>query len=103
MTTDFGNLSLAVVLLNVLSFYSPLRDLIRNGVKEGFIQPANEHLVLFVDGPADPSEHETFDWGDAALKALDSWTNVETPVYSYDWSKRSGDQGEVRGHKLDST
>lgn len=53
--------------------------------------------MLFVDGPPDQSEHETFDWGEAALKALDSWTNVETPVYSYDWSKRAGVQREARG------
>lgn len=55
--------NLAVVLLNVLGFYGPLRDIIRNGVKAGFIQPSNERLITFVDGPDDLTEHGAFDWG----------------------------------------
>lgn len=75
--------------MNVLSFYSPLRDLIRNGVEQGFIQPSNERLAVFVDGPSDEAEHATFDWGEATLKALDSWQRGDAaPVYAYDWSKR---------------
>ena len=74
------------MLLNVLSYYSPLRELIRNGVQQGFIEPANEALVTFVDGPSDLSEHASFDWGSAALNALDSWTRDTSVIYSFDWS-----------------
>lgn len=78
--------------MNVLSFYSPLRDLIRNGVEQGFIQPSNERLAVFVDGPSDEAEHATFDWGEATLKALDSWQRGDAAaVYAYDWSKRMGE------------
>lgn len=99
---SFSLLFAAVVLLNVLSFFSPIKDLIRNGVREGFIQSSNENLIVFVDGPSDPSEHETFDWGEAALKALDSWTN-NSVVYLYDWTKQRGDVSEGHRDKLDSS
>lgn len=64
---------LAVVLLNVLSFWDPLRILIKSSVEAGFIKPSSERLIVFVDGPADKSEHEYHNWGKAALGALDSW------------------------------
>ncbi|KAL4065296.1 hypothetical protein J3A83DRAFT_4099773 [Scleroderma citrinum] len=76
-----------VVLLNVLSYYNPLRELIRNGIREGFIQPQNEHLVIFVDGPADLREHERFDWGRAALDALDSWQYDKIQTLPFHWNK----------------
>lgn len=76
-----------VVLLNVLSYYNPLRELIRNGVREGFIQPECEQLVLFVDGPADLREHERFDWGKAALEAIDSWKYDEIQTKPFHWNK----------------
>ncbi|KAG6906551.1 hypothetical protein DXG01_013237 [Tephrocybe rancida] len=63
----------AVILLNVLSFYNPLRQLIENGIKEGYIHPENKRLIIFVDGPSRPDEHEDFDWGTAALDAIDKW------------------------------
>ncbi|EJD05933.1 uncharacterized protein FOMMEDRAFT_119343 [Fomitiporia mediterranea MF3/22] len=102
--TQLGIHDKPVILLNVLSFYSPLRDLVRNGVNEGFIQPSNENLVLFVDGPSDPSLHETFDWGEAALEALNSWNKGEASVYTYDWSKKMGkENGESKEDRLDVT
>lgn len=77
--------------MNVLGFFNPLRDLIRNGVQEGFIHEKSQKLVEFIDGPADRSEHETFDWGKAALQALDHWEAVVL-ARPYDWTKRgSGD------------
>ena len=91
----------AVVLLNVMSFYSPIRDLVRNGIKMGFIQPSNENLLVFVDGPSDPSEHESFNWGEAALKALDSWVLGETSVHEYDWTKRLEGERERKGDRLE--
>lgn len=77
----------AVVLLNVHSFYEPLKQLIRGGISEGFIHGQNSRLITFVDGPADISEHETFDWGKAALCALDSWVDDTERDIKYNWSK----------------
>jgi hypothetical protein len=47
--------------------------LIKSSIDEGFIKPSSERLITFVDGPEDKGEHESFDWGKAALDALDSW------------------------------
>lgn len=63
----------AVVLLNVLSFWDPLRVLVKSSIDAGFIKPSSERLIIFVDGPEDKGEHESYDWGKAALDALDSW------------------------------
>ncbi|KAG8968281.1 hypothetical protein FRC03_008147 [Tulasnella sp. 419] len=60
-----------VVLLNVLGFWEPLRGLIDGATKAGFIQEKYRGIVVFVDGPQDPNSE--FDWGKAALAALDSW------------------------------
>ncbi|KAF9483869.1 hypothetical protein BDN70DRAFT_873261 [Pholiota conissans] len=71
--TQIGIHDKPVVLLNVLSFWDPLRVLIKNSIDAGFIRPTSERLIVFVDGPEDKVEHEFFDWGRAALHALDSW------------------------------
>jgi len=72
----------------VLSFWDPLRALIKMGMDAGFIRPCSERLVIFVDGPADPQEHEMFDWGKAALDAIHSWEpGNNNPLYN--WSKNS--------------
>jgi len=98
--TQIGIHEKPVVLLNVLAFWNPLRDLVQNGIREGFIQPHNERLIVFVDGPSDHREHETFDWGTAALHALDTWQGgIMKPLF--DWSKRTG--GEVAQSELEST
>lgn len=60
--------------------------MIRNGIEEGFINARNEALITFVDGPSDHAEHESFDWGRAALDVIDSWKVVDRENY-YDWSK----------------
>lgn len=78
----------AIVILNVLGFYDPLKDLIRSGVKTGFIQPSNEHIVVFIDGPSQHSEHGSYDWGTAAIEALNSWKFSEVQSYGFDWKKR---------------
>lgn len=77
----------AVVLINVLAYYNPLRELITNGIKEGFIHPRNERLVIFVNGPADLREHEHFDWGKAALEAIDAWQYDEIHTLPFHWNK----------------
>jgi hypothetical protein len=33
----------------------------------------SKDLVVFVDGPSSHTEHESFNWGQAALKAIDGW------------------------------
>lgn len=76
-----------VILINVFAYYNPLRDLIRNGIREGFIRPENEKLLVFVDGPADHAAHETFDWGQAALDAIDAWEHDKVSTLPFYWTK----------------
>lgn len=64
--------SIAVVLLDVNGFYEPLRALIEGAIKETFIQEKDCHLVTFVQPPDGVSAAE-FDWGKAAIEALDTW------------------------------
>lgn len=40
-----------------------------------------------MDGPDNQDEHETYDWGKAALEAIDTWA-VGASVPLFDWSKR---------------
>ncbi|KAF8579475.1 hypothetical protein K439DRAFT_1394619 [Ramaria rubella] len=82
-----------VVILNVLGFYNPLRELIQSGVRLGFIQPEGEGLVIFIDGPSDLSTHEYFDWGSPALSAIASW-RAPAKQYAFDWTKQLADGPE---------
>ncbi|THV07995.1 hypothetical protein K435DRAFT_772314 [Dendrothele bispora CBS 962.96] len=95
--TQLGIHNKPVVLLNVLSFYEPLRALIKTAVSAGFIQPYNEALIVFVDGPAsfNATEHENFDWGSAALNAIEKWQEERAAQTKplFDWTK--GGQGEA--------
>lgn len=89
----------AAIVMNVLSYYNPLRDLIRNGVREGFIPERNEKLIVFVDGPADHAEHEDYEWGRAALEALDGWQMEHSEIH-YDWTKRKGQDDLSNGSEM---
>ncbi|EKM56004.1 uncharacterized protein PHACADRAFT_257009 [Phanerochaete carnosa HHB-10118-sp] len=89
------------VVVNVLGYYDPLRQLIRNGVREGFIQERNEKLILFVDGPEKHTDHEDYDWGKAALEALDSWQAEHKEIY-YDWTKRKDGDDTRLGSELEA-
>ncbi|TFK46024.1 hypothetical protein OE88DRAFT_1688329 [Heliocybe sulcata] len=91
--TQLGIHNKPVICLNVLSYYDSLRTLVKNGVREGFIQEKNESLILFVDGPASPEEHATFDWGKAALEVLDNWKRDDEATY--DWSRTVDDKGDT--------
>ncbi|KAF7304936.1 hypothetical protein MKEN_01207900 [Mycena kentingensis (nom. inval.)] len=71
--TQLGIHNKPVVLLNVLGFWEPLRHLINSSIDFGFIRPISKNLVVFVDGPASHTEHESYDWGKAALEALNAW------------------------------
>lgn len=84
----------AVLVVNVRNFWDPLRELIRNGIREGFILEKNEHLVRFVEGPADHAEHETFDWGKATMDALNEWQTVAASHF-YNWHLRKEGKDEA--------
>ena len=85
--------------------------MIHSAIKGGFIEPQNERLVLFVDGPPKskskepdsdlpPSSnteeeewikaHEEFDWGTKALQALDGWDGEKEGFrrYPFEWGRR---------------
>lgn len=79
-----------MVLLNVLSFWDPLRILVKGGIEAGFIRPSNERLIIFVNGPADQAQHTSYNWGNAALGALDSWRIGDTAPL-FDWTKTVGE------------
>ena len=81
-----------MVLLNVQSFWEPVRTLIKSGIDAGFIRPESADLVVFVDGPVDHSTHEAFDWGTAALKALDGWKRGRNQGL-FVWSQKAGQEG----------
>jgi len=71
-------------LLNVLSFWEPLRTLVKQSIDAGFIRATSEKLIIFIDGPKDRDEHESFDWGKATLQALDNWTpGAIKPLFSW--------------------
>ncbi|KDR81489.1 hypothetical protein GALMADRAFT_134921 [Galerina marginata CBS 339.88] len=76
-----------VILLNVLSFWDPLRTLIKNSIDAGFIKPASERLIIFIDGPPRLEDHELFDWGNAAIEALDNWKRGQTKPL-FEWPNR---------------
>ncbi|KAL0947496.1 hypothetical protein HGRIS_013598 [Hohenbuehelia grisea] len=85
--TQLGIHTKPVVLINVLSYWEPLRQLIQGGVREGFISQANADIIVFVDGPgagASAEEHETFNWGEAALNAITAWTHETS--YRFKWT-----------------
>lgn len=79
---------LAIILVNVLNYYDPLREQIRKGIEAGFIKEENFKLVTFVDGPADLSEHVSFDWGQAVVRVLDEWKPTGWKGFGFDWSKK---------------
>ncbi|KAL1681189.1 hypothetical protein EV122DRAFT_195899, partial [Schizophyllum commune] len=43
--TQLGIHRKPVILLNVLGYYDPLRQMIKNGISAGFIQPYNESII----------------------------------------------------------
>ncbi|KAF5386826.1 hypothetical protein D9615_001624 [Tricholomella constricta] len=92
--TQLGIHSKPVVLLNVLSFFNPLRQLIENGTKEGYINPANQRLIVFVDGPSSHDEHEKFDWGTAALEAIETWKGDDTKS-RFNWRQKKDGSSSV--------
>lgn len=70
-----------MIVLNALGYYEPLKQLIQNGVKAGFIKPSNASLVSVVDPPADG------DWGQAVIKALEAWKPDAEAGYKWNWNE----------------
>jgi hypothetical protein len=86
---DWSSLATAVVIVNVLGYFDPLRAMIQNAVGLGFIKAQNEKLVIFVDCPPgiDPA---AFDWGAAALSALDGWCTPGPGLFAWRLSSPNG-------------
>ncbi|KAF9793302.1 hypothetical protein BJ322DRAFT_1033917 [Thelephora terrestris] len=85
--TQVGIHSKPVVIANVLGFFDPIRALIQNAVGDGFIRPVGKSLIKFVDGPADHSLHDSFDWGKALLDELDTWEDDPSYSLGFDWTR----------------
>ncbi|KAF8163180.1 hypothetical protein B0H34DRAFT_672244 [Crassisporium funariophilum] len=94
--TQIGIHDKPVVLLNVLRFWEPLRGLIQNSLDAGFIRDSSKRLVIFVDGPVALEEHESFDWGRAALDALDHWERGQVePLFDWSTAASSGKEDNL--------
>ncbi|KAG8953991.1 hypothetical protein FRC04_000975 [Tulasnella sp. 424] len=72
-----------VIILNVNGFYEPLRTLIDGAIKEAFIQENGRRLVTFIDPPPGVAAID-FDWGKAAVDAIDLWSGPETSLFTWD-------------------
>ncbi|KAF7441128.1 hypothetical protein PC9H_001477 [Pleurotus ostreatus] len=97
--TQLGIHNKPVILLNVHSYWEPIRSMIQTAVDEGFVQPHNAALVSFVNGPgpdASTEEHENFDWGRAAIKVIENWKR-DPGECPYDWtaSRSGGEKDEL--------
>ena len=59
----------------------------RRAISSGFISPINRNFLLFLDPP--PSESaESFDWGEAALTAVEKWLREGSggaQAFELDW------------------
>ena len=80
---------IAVMIVNVLNYYEPLRQQIIKGIEAGFIKEENMNLVTFVNGPPDLDEHATFDWGGAVVNALEDHKPTGWKGFGFDWSARA--------------
>ncbi|KAG8985830.1 hypothetical protein FRB90_004424 [Tulasnella sp. 427] len=73
----------AIVILNVNGFYEPLRTLIERAIRETFIPENGRRLATFVDPPANVASID-FDWGKAAMDAIESWSGPEGSSFTWD-------------------
>lgn len=78
----------AIILVNVLNYYEPLREQIVKGIEAGFIKEENLNLITFVNGPENMEEHATFDWGAAVTKVLDDYRPTGWKGFGFDWSAK---------------
>lgn len=93
--TQLGIHRKPVVLVNVLGFWNPMKELINTSVKHGFIKESSDKLIIFVDGPENVEDHAEFDWGSASLKAIEEW-KPEGFIPIFDWTMRAnGEKSDV--------
>ncbi|CAE6436970.1 unnamed protein product [Rhizoctonia solani] len=78
-----------VVVVNARGYYEPLKLLIENGIREGFIKPANASLVTILDPPADS------DWGQAVVQALRTWKPDDGAGYKWNWSQTQASKDSI--------
>ncbi|KAG9103675.1 hypothetical protein FRC06_008925 [Ceratobasidium sp. 370] len=71
-----------VIVLNILGYYEPLRQMIQTGIQAGFIKPQNASLVKILDAPSDG------DWGRALLEALRTWSPDAGAGYKWTWTEQ---------------
>lgn len=64
-----------------------LRDMIKMGIRSGFIPAEHEELFVFIDGPQDHDCHKAYDWGSSVIDTLKNWRKPDLGQ-PYDWSKR---------------
>ncbi|KAG8759767.1 hypothetical protein FRC14_005040 [Serendipita sp. 396] len=81
-----------IILVNVLNYYSPLKEQLRVAVEAGFVRAENLQLLTFVDGPEDLNEHVDYDWGSAVVKVLDEWKPTGWKGFGFDWTKKQNGQ-----------
>lgn len=94
----------AIIVVNVLNYYAPLRAQLIKAAEVGFINPVNIGFITFVDGPADEAEHADYDWGSAVIEALKHWKPVEWEGYGLDWTKANKkDAKHSQNHAVGST
>ncbi|KAH8834084.1 hypothetical protein DL96DRAFT_1579391 [Flagelloscypha sp. PMI_526] len=87
--TQLGIHDKPIILVNVLGFWTPFRQMIKSATDAGFISPKYSDLVAFVDGPESPDEHGSYDWGKDVLEKIDEWYQKHSGRGGlYDWSKR---------------
>ncbi|KAJ1309856.1 hypothetical protein OPQ81_006621 [Rhizoctonia solani] len=80
-----------VVVINVRGYYEPLKILIENGVREGFIKPANASLVTILDPPMDG------DWGQAIVQTLRTWKPDDGAGYKWNWGQTLASKDSIDG------
>lgn len=73
--------------MNILGYYDMLRNMIKMGIRNGFIPPHHEELFVFIDGPLELHLHKTYDWGSAVIDTLKNWRKPHLERL-YDWNKR---------------
>ncbi|KAM0752730.1 hypothetical protein T439DRAFT_378519 [Meredithblackwellia eburnea MCA 4105] len=84
--TQLGIHKKPVILLNVLSFYTPLEAFVSQAISSQFILPQNQSFMTFISPPAGVRDDE-FDWGAAALDAVRDWRDRDAGVaFSLEWS-----------------
>lgn len=69
-----------------------MREFVEQAIASGFIPERNREYISWLEPPSDATD---FDWGEAALDAVEAWQAKETGQdgvgvsYGIDWSARN--------------